>query len=253
MKTADAYLGLARVYGQKNETKEALQLLALARREFPTPDIELRAKITEGLVHHESGDFRRARKTGDELEELLNADPARPDTPTCMELATLLFAVGVKDAPVELLCYVIRNNHDDIVLLDEVQKVFDKARLGDEGTAHIRKSRKEATDLMNQGVLLWKTGKLDEAVTWMREARTSLPDNLRILFNAAQILISHMDTHGFDAALSAEASEVLLRVDRIEPGQQRFAQLMEQLAALTPAAGGDEADNPEDAQPPAQA
>ena len=255
MKTADAYLGLARVYGHKNEAKEALQLLALARREFPTADIELRAKITEGLVHHESGDFRRARKTGDELEELLNADPARPDTPTCMELATLLFAVGVKDAPVELLCYVIRNNHDDIVLLDEVQKIFDRARLGDEGAAHIRRSRKEATDLMNQGVLLWKTGKLDEAVAWMRDARAAVPDNLRILFNTAQILISHMDTHGYDADLSAEATEVLLRVDRIQPGQQRFAQLMEQLAALTPPADGEGQDEPEDEgepEPPAE-
>ncbi|NML62718.1 tetratricopeptide repeat protein [Massilia sp. RP-1-19] len=234
-KTVDAYFGLARVCGQKNETKEALLLLAAARRDFPDEDIELRAKITEGLVYHESGDFRRARKAGDELEEMLNADPARPDTATCIELATLLFAVGVKDAPAELLCYVIRNNHDNILLLDEVQRIFDKARLGDEGELLIRKSRKEATDMMNQGVLLWKTGKLPEAVAWMRDARAALPNNLRILFNAAQILISHMQAHGYDADLSAEATGVLLHVDKIQPGQQRFAQLMEQLAALTPA------------------
>ena len=248
MKTVDAYFGLARVCGQKNETKEALQLLAAARRDFPDEDIELRAKITEGLVYHESGDFRRARKSGDELEEMLNADPARPDTPTCIELATLLFAVGVKDAPAELLCYVIRNNHDNILLLDEVQRIFDKARLGVEGEALIRKSRKEATDMMNQGVLLWKTGKLPDAVAWMREARAALPNNLRILFNSAQILISHMEKHGYDADLSSEASGVLLHVDTIQPGQQRFAQLMEQLVALTPSAQVDEpgaADEPD--------
>jgi hypothetical protein len=35
----------------------------------------------------------------------------------------------------------------------------------------IKAARKEATDLMNTGVLLWKTGKLDEAVEWMRVAR----------------------------------------------------------------------------------
>ena len=250
MKTVDAYFGLARVCGQKNDTKEALQLLTAARRDFPDEDIELRAKITEGLVYHESGDFRRARKTGDELEEMLNADPARPDTATCIELATLLFAVGVKDAPAELLCYIIRNNHDNILLLDEVQRIFDKARLGDEGQLLIRTSRKEATDLMNQGVLLWKTGKLPEAVAWMRDARAALPNNLRILFNAAQILISHMQMHGYDAGLSAEATEVLLHVDKIQPGQQRFAQLMEQLAALAPAAAGREPDTPAEASTP---
>ncbi|MCS0581144.1 response regulator [Massilia pinisoli] len=240
MKTPDAYLGLARVCGQKNDAKEALQLLAQAQREFGAdhPDIALRSKITEGLVYHESGDYRRARKAGDELEALLNATENRPDIPTCLELATLLFAVGVKDAPADLLCYVIRNNHDNPLLLDEVQKIFEKARLGDEGMELIRASKKEATDLMNQGVLLWKTGKLKDAVTWMREARKKVPNNQRILFNAAQILVSHLQQHGYDAALSAEAYDVLHHVDRLLPGQQRFAQLMEQLAQLQPAAEG---------------
>jgi len=240
MKTPDAYLGLARVCGQKNDAKEALQLLLQAQREFSAdhPDIALRAKITEGLVYHESGDYRRARKAGDELEALLNATPRRPDIATCLELATLLFAVGVKDAPVELLCYVIRNNHDNPLLLDDVQQIFDKARLGDEGLEFIRAAKKEATDLMNQGVLLWKTGRMKEAVGWMREARKKVPNNQRILFNAAQILVSHLQQHGYDAALSAEAYEVLHHVDGLLPGQQRFAQLMEQLAQLQPGADG---------------
>ncbi|MFM9435042.1 CheY-like chemotaxis protein/Tfp pilus assembly protein PilF [Janthinobacterium sp. CG_23.3] len=234
MKTVDAYLGLARVCGIKNEAKEALQWLLMAQREFGGEQIDLRLKITEGLVHHESGDYRRARKCGDELEEMLKQDPARPDTSICMELATLLFAVGVKDAPAELLCYVIKNNHDNQVLQDDVQKIFDKARMAEEGLALILASRKEASDLMNKGVLLWKTDKLGEAVAWMRAARLKLPNNMRILFNSAQIIISHLQQHGFERALSDEAVGVLLHVDRIAPGQQRFAQLMEQLAALAP-------------------
>jgi tetratricopeptide (TPR) repeat protein len=240
-RTVDAYLGLARVFGQKNDPKEALQLLLAVQRDFGgdghlDPALLLRTKTTEGLVYHESGDYRRARKAGDELEELLRARAERPDVPTCMEMATLLFAVGVKEAPVELLCYVIRNNHDNALLLDEVQALFEKARIGEEGAALMRSSKMEAVDLMNQGVLLWKTGKLGEAVEWMRNARVALPDNLRILFNAAQILVSHMQQCGHDAALAAEARQVLQHIDRVQPGQQRFAQLMEQLALLAPSA-----------------
>jgi tetratricopeptide (TPR) repeat protein len=231
LKTPDAYLGLARVCGQKNDQKEALQQLAAAQREFGQehPDLQLRAKITEGLVYHESGDYRRARKAGDDLEAMLKLTPERPDIATCLELATLLFAVGVKDAPVELLCYVIRNNHDNPLLLDEVQAIFDKARMGEEGLALIRSSKKEAADLMNQGVLLWKTGKLAQALEWMRNARKAVPNNQRILFNLAQIMVSHLQQHGYDDRLHAEACEVLQHVDRLLPGQQRFAQLMEQL------------------------
>ena len=239
LKSADPYLGLARVCGLKNDTKEALALLLTAQREFATDQIQLRAKITEGMVYHESGDFRRARKAGDEIEEMLVRDPVRPDTATCMETATLLFAVGVKETPVELLCYVIKNNHDNTALLDDVQKVFDKARMSDEGFTLIKSSKKEASDLMNQGVLLWKTGKLAEAVVWMRDARATLPNNMRILFNAAQILISHLQQKGYDPVLAEETTDVLLHVDKVMPGQQRFAQLMEQLASLCP--GPDEA------------
>ncbi|MEN3274713.1 MAG: hypothetical protein V7631_503 [Massilia sp.] len=241
-RTPDAYLGLARVCGLKNDPKEAQALLATALREFGElssdqhPDIDLRAKITEGLVYHESGDYRRARKAGDELEALLQTRSERPDVPTCLEMATLLFAVGVKEAPVELLCYVIRNNHDNVVLLDEVQAIFEKARMAEEGNDLIRASKKEASDMMNQGVLLWKTGKLMEAVAWMRGAREKLPNNQRILFNAAQVLVSTMREKGYDEALALEAHAVLAHVDRLQPGQQRFAQLMEQLAALRPKA-----------------
>lgn len=233
-RTVDAYLGMARVCGMKGDIKEALRLLAAAQRDFAGDVVQLRAKITEGLVYHESGDFRRARKSGDELEAMLQRESKRPRTATCMEMATLLFAVGVKDAPVELLCHVIRNNHDNPVLVEEVQKIFDKARMGDEGMDYIAAARREANEIMNKGVLLWKTGKLAEAVTWMRDARVRLPDNMRILFNSAQMLINHMQLHGYDEALMIEANGVLMHVDELAAGQQRFAQLVEQMQMLIP-------------------
>jgi tetratricopeptide (TPR) repeat protein len=237
-KTVDAYFGLARVCGQKNDTKEAIRLLNAAIHQFGGDHVTLRAKITEGLVYHESGDYRRARKAGDELELMLSDETRqRPDSTTCLDMATLLFAVGVKEAPVTLLCYVARNNHDNVPLLEDVQKIFDNARMGEEGTELIASSRKEAGDMMNTGVLLWKTGKLIEAVEWMRVARKALPHNMRILFNSAQILISQLHQTGYVRELAEEAIGVLMHVDAIAPGQLRFAQLMEQLAALAPVSG----------------
>ncbi|MYM91771.1 tetratricopeptide repeat protein [Rugamonas sp. FT82W] len=238
MKTVDAFFGLARVCAQKNDTKEAIRLLNAAVHQFGGDQVELRAKITEGLVYHETGDYRRARKSGDELEAMLaDETKQRPDTDTCLDMATLLFAVGVKEAPVGLLCYVTRNNHDNAPLLEDVQKIFDKARMTDEGVELIKASRKEAADMMNKGVLLWKTGKLIEAVEWMRVARKALPHNMRILFNSAQILISQLQQTGYVRELADEAIAVLMHVDAIAPGQQRFAQLMEQLALLAPMSG----------------
>jgi tetratricopeptide (TPR) repeat protein len=246
-RTVDAYLGMARVCGMKNDTKEALRLLAIAQRDFPGEVVQLRSKVTEGMVYHESGDYRRARKSGDQLEAMLQGETKRPHTATCIEMATLLFAVGVKEAPVELLCHVVRNNHDNQVLVDEVQKIFDKARMGEEGVELIAAARKEAAEMMNEGVLLWKTGRIGEAVAWMRTARERLPDNMRILFNSAQMLINRMQQQGYDEALMIEANGVLMHVDALAPGQQRFAQLVEQLQELIPSRDAAAASPAEDA------
>lgn len=236
LKSADAYLGLARVCSLKREPEEALQLLAQVQREFNSEQIRLRSKITEGLIHHENGDDNRARKSGSEIGMMLSHNPALPAPTVCLDMARLLFAVGAKEAPVQLLTDLARNNHDNELLLDEIQQVFEQAKMGEEGLSIILDSRKQAADLMNRGVLLWKTEKLDEAVKWMRHARRILPNNQRVLFNCAQIFISTMDKTGYNTVLAEETREILQQVDRIAPGQQRFATLMAGLQAITPPA-----------------
>ncbi len=235
LRTPDSYLGLARVCGQKNESKEALQLLSTVQTEFDNEEVRLRAKITEGLVYHESGDWKRARKSGEEMGQLLAESSSHPDVETSLDMARLLFAVGVKDAPVELLRVLIKNHHEDEQLAAQVQQIFDKARMSEEGAEMLSTARREASEMMNHGVMLWKENKLTEAVAWMRNARSAMPVNTRVLFNCAHIMIAALKTQGFDSALAAEAREILLQVDKLAPNQRRFAQLMEQLSALSPA------------------
>jgi tetratricopeptide (TPR) repeat protein len=234
VKSVDAYLGLARVCGRLKDPREALALLTTAQQAFSGSAVALRVKIAEGLVYHESGKQEEARRLAEELEQMLKDGAPRPDMAGCLEMSSLMLAVGMRDAAVDQLCYIAKNNHDNDELLDEVRKVFELGSMSSEGELLIAAARKEATDLMNQGVLLWKSGQLDAAVQWMRSARALLPDNLRILFNAAQIMISHLQQQGFDQALATEAGQILLHVDQIAPGQQRFSLLMEQLAKLVP-------------------
>lgn len=238
LKRPDAYFGLARAYGEKGRPEEALQVLVSVQKEFNTEGTRLRAKVTEGLVYHESGDWIKARKSGDELAELLSETTERPGPDTCLDMARLLFAVGVKDTPVELLREVVRNNHDNVPLALEVQQIFDKARMSEAGADIVNAARKEASAMMDRGVILWKAGKLGEAVEWMRNARTALPSNVRVLFNCAQLLIAYMEQNGPDAAMVAEARKILLHADKLSPNQRRFSQLLKELAALAPEGEG---------------
>lgn len=238
LKTPDAYFGLARICGQKNQPMEALDLLAAVQKEFDTEEIRLRAKVTEGLVYHESGDWIRARKCGDELAQLLRDTSERPATDTCLDMARLLFAVGVKDPAVELLRDVMRNNHDNGPLAIEVQQIFDRARMSELGADIVKAARREANEMMDRGAMLWKSGKLADAVEWMRHARTALPSNVRVLFNCAHLLIAYMQQQGAQAEMLAEAKKILLHADKLAPNQRRFAQLQKQLAALSSGENG---------------
>jgi len=86
---------------------------------------------------------------------------------------------------------------------------------------------------MNRGVLLVREGKIDEAITWMREARLAMPNNARVLFNLAYVLVTRLQKTGADAAVATEAREVLLEANRLAPGEKRFAQLMDALNAAS--------------------
>lgn len=238
LKTPDAYFGLARAHGQKNQAMDALEVLAAVQKEFDTEEIRLRAKVTEGLVYHESGDWISARKCGDELGQLLRDTSERPNADTCLDMARLLFAVGIKDVPVELLREVVKNNHDNAPLALEVQQIFDKARMSEQGAEIVKAARREASEMMDRGAILWKAGKFDDAVEWMRHARTALPSNVRIAFNCAHLLIAYMEQHGAEEAMFAEARKILAHADKLAPNQRRFAQLQKQLAALLPDGDG---------------
>ncbi|MES2130151.1 MAG: response regulator [Pseudomonadota bacterium] len=235
-KTSAPYFGLARVCGQQENTVEAMQLLATAQRDFPDEPLKLRAKYAETLVLHESGDYVRAHRSGQDLAALLEAEKEYPDTATCLDIANLLVSVGVRDGAARVLVYLVRNHDDDTQILKEAQKVFDKARM-EEGEELIMDARKYAADMMNQGLLLWKADRLDEAVAWTRTARSALPNNLRVLFNSAQVIITHLRQVGYDAELAGEARQVLMRIDKVTPNHPRFAQLIEELEELKSWAG----------------
>lgn len=232
LRTPDAYFGLARVYGQKENEKEALKLLATVQNAFDSEEVRVRAKITEGLVYHESGNFVRARKSGDELGRLLQQTAVRPDPDTCLDMARLLFAVGIKDTPADLLSELVKNHHDDGALAGQAQQIFDKARMSEQGAQLISDAQKEAAALMDRGVMLWKDGQFDQALAWMRNARTTLPSNARILFNSAHVQIAYMQKNGTTPDLVAETREVLCQAEKLAPNQKRFAELMAQLRAL---------------------
>jgi len=82
---------------------------------------------------------------------------------------------------------------------------------------------------MDRGVSLSRAGKLDEALTLLREACHKLPGNPRLLLNHAYLLITHMEQHGRDLHLVYEALECIKTARRSAPHDKRVGELLAKL------------------------
>ena len=236
LKTADAYLGLAKTCSAKSSPEEALRVLNTVAKEFDAPEIHMHAKAVEGLVYQQSGDPEKAREVARQLNEQMGSGDARPNSKTALDLAQLLLATGDKERAVSLLSHEVKNNPDDVHVLGQVQAIFQAADMADEGAAVVETSRKEAIEMMNRGVLLTRENKLDEALDWMRNARNAMPSNVRVLFNLAFIIIRCMQQRTAPE-LAEEARQCLQEANRLAPGERRFTELMGLLHQTEEAAG----------------
>lgn len=234
LKSPDAYLGLAKTCSAKDNPNEALQVLGSLTKQFDDSAVKVQALAAEGLVHHRDGNPIAARKAAQQLGEALASSELHPDSAATLEMAELMLVTGEKQQAVALLQEAVRNSPDDTALLAQVQQVFDGASMGAEGSALVEASRKEALELMNQGVLLVRDGKFDDALAALRTACERLPGNVRVLLNFAHLAMGIMQKTSIDPALLDEVRQRLDTVYRLAPGEKRYAQLMRQVNALAP-------------------
>jgi len=233
LKTADAYLGLAKACSAQDNAKEALQVLQSLTKEFETPEVRIKAMSTQGMVHHRAGDTKAAHQIALQLSEVLQQPGlVQVESAAVVEMAELMMLTGEKDKAAALLQGEVRNNPDDQFLMGRIQQVFETGAMGEEGTALMAAARKETLELMNQGVLLARDGKFEEAMAAMRIACQRLPGNVRVLFNFAHLGLTFMQKTVVDMDLVEEVRQHLETAHRLVPTDKRYPQFMGRLKSL---------------------
>ncbi len=233
LKTADAYLGLAKTCSAKTNPEEALSVLENMNKHFSSEDVQFKAMVVEGLIHHESGNAEKAHEIAAELGKRVSDKKHTQDSERALDIVQLFIATGNKESAIAVLQKEIRSNPDNNALFQDANKIFEQAGLGDEGAILIEASRKEAKEMMNSGVLLIREEKYEEAVNAMRSARQVMPDNARVLFNLAHVLIVYIQKIGRSPEFIREARESLEAADTLCPGEPRFTKLTELLNNLS--------------------
>ncbi len=225
LKSPDAYIGLAKTCSANANPEEALKVLKKLTKSFDSEEVRLKSMAAEGLVHQQSGNTDKAKEIASNLGQRIAASGVRLDSGSALEMARLMMVTGEIDRAVALLQSEVKNSPDNAALLSEVNEIFVQAEMGDEGARLVESSRREATELMNRGVLLARDGQYQEAIEAMRYARQGMPTNVRVMFNLAYVLITHMQKNGAMPELVKEARASLLAGNALAPGVARFTQL----------------------------
>ncbi len=233
LKTAGSYIGLAKVCSENKNPTEALKVLGNLNISFADDDgVRLQAMAVEGMVHHQSGNVKKAQQIATELGQLVAQEGINPDSERSMEMARLLMATGKKEQAIALIQSEIKRNPENKALHDNATEIFTSVGMGEAGAELIETSRKEAMEIMNRGVLLMSKGKYEVAIDAMRDARQAMPSNQRALLNLAYVLITYMQKNRPTEDLISESRESLFAANALSPGEPRFTRLMGALNEL---------------------
>jgi len=222
-KNPSVYATLADVFSEKNSPQEALNVLKRSKADFRfnTP-AALQTAAAESRVYQKMGQPEQAQVALATAEKLLAqlADTASPEL--LVEVARTQLKLGQKDKACALLGQVIKNNHENLALANQISAVFAAEGMVAEGQALMATSRQEVVDINNQGVLLAKQGQFEQGAKLLRSAVKQLPGSEAIIVNLCGLLIAQMSKDGFKDALAGEARVLLARVHEINPANKKY-------------------------------
>jgi len=232
-KSPSEYVGLAKVLVDTKSSDEALKIVGDAKKEFKdNPDALAQSSAVESSAYLALGDKEKASRAAEEGSRYCTDAAGGVSLQTAMDLAKAHFSLGSVDAGTKLMQDIIRNNHEDEQLMQDVGKIFKDANLQDAGTKLISATSREMVLLNNKGVELVNDGKFEDAIAYFEKAAVSLSSNKTINSNTAHAIILYMQKNGKTDDLVKKAQFYLDRVRSIDPHYKRylaFLHLLEQL------------------------
>ncbi len=222
-KSPTDYASLSRVYLQKGDNLEAMKTLASMKKEFRCgrSGDRLHAIILEIMLYKDMGRDDEARKGIGEAMKLFRDNPAGLNTPLAMDLASACYALGKKEEGDEIVRHIVRNNHEDQDILDQVQTMMEGCGIGDSAADLIADTRDEVIALNNRGVELATSGALQDSIKLFAQAAEGMPENLVINLNAAQSLIMFMQRYGAVPEFLEQTQGYLLRAQALNKPSQK--------------------------------
>ena len=199
----DDYFGLANVYLEKGMKTDALDTISDMRKIFSEKNTDKNIKSFVNEVYFYSK-LQNIKETNNALDRVITEFTNRQNCITssdASELAKICYSLERVDDGNRFIEYVIKNNHDNTDIINNIIQELTNAGLSDNQVRQILKSRDQVIEINNQGVKLATTGKIAESLSLLINAANEMPENQAINLNTAQSLIMHMKESGCSSEL----------------------------------------------------
>lgn len=227
-KSADDYVGLSKSLLDKGDTQKALEIVRTVPHEFPgDAAASLHAIATESVIHKKTGNADAAKKAFDKAMDLYETHKDDIAGSVALNVAETCLHFDQKDAANDIVKTLAKNADGDPQMLKDASAVYTNFGMQEHCDEAIRAGVKEAAQLNNEAVVLAREGKLEEAITLLRQAADTRTSSVTVKLNAAQAILMLMAQQGWNADYARYARDYLRAAREADPNSAKLHKLTE--------------------------
>lgn len=227
------FSGLAGVYLKSNSANDALKILnEMNKMFFNDPDSRIRAALLEVEIQKAKNNGVASAKPYEKAFKLHEQFGSQISRELRLELARLAILCGEQDIAEEILLDLIKVNIDDKHFIAEIDKMCGTLIGGDYAGKLISRIKQELVDINNEGVNLFKEGRIKEALAVFEKAIHKMPNNHTITLNMLRILIHDLKTSKPDPEKSMRAQAFINKAIQIGISHEQVGSIQAELDNL---------------------
>ncbi len=231
--SSNDFSGLARTYLKSNLANDAMKILnEMNKSFFNDPDSRLRAAILEIEIQKAKHSGVMAEKSYEKAFKLNEQFGKQISRELRLEMAKIGYLSGANNTADEILEDLIKTNIDDKSFIAEIDKMCSK--FIDENYAKNLTSRikQELIDINNEGVSLFKEGRIKEALAVFEDAIGKMPNNQTITLNMLKIIIHDLKRTKPDAKKFKQAQSYINKAIQIGVSHDQIGNIQKELDSI---------------------
>jgi tetratricopeptide (TPR) repeat protein len=233
-KSSNDFAKLAKLYTRSGNNTAALKTLDDMRQEYRNnPEAELRAVALETELYQNLGDEKLAKESFEKVKNL-SADLGR-SIPKDLQLDVAKTCLMNDDQTTadKVLGSLITSHIDDDEFIDNIRAMQREIGLENHSETLIQKTKQELMKINNQGVSLFREGKLQEAMKIFEHAIARMPENKTIILNMARIALHELKLSGPNEDRVLRASTFIKKAEQAGVSGEKLNNIKLEFSRLT--------------------